>query len=105
MAYNSQLFRFEGSEFEYKLTNFICHESGRLHYGSAACMSHIFLYILINCHNIKISVYNFNKSFTLQNGVRGLMLDMHDYHGDIWLCRGPCTIFTAFVRDSLNFSD
>ncbi|KAL5053993.1 hypothetical protein RYX36_034675 [Vicia faba] len=33
---------------------------------------------------------------TLQNGVRGLMLDMHDYHGDIWLCRGPCTIFTAF---------
>ncbi|XP_058767307.1 uncharacterized protein LOC131640983 [Vicia villosa] len=32
----------------------------------------------------------------LHNGVRGLMLDMHDYHGDIWLCHGPCTIFTAF---------
>jgi len=41
--------------------------------------------------------------FLLQNGVRGIMLDMHDYYGDIWLCRGPCTIFTAFVRDPLIF--
>ncbi|XP_027191440.1 PI-PLC X domain-containing protein At5g67130-like isoform X2 [Cicer arietinum] len=32
----------------------------------------------------------------LHNGVRGLMLDMHDYKKDIWLCRGSCTKFTAF---------
>lgn len=44
------------------------------------------------------SVMNQEDSITdqLRNGVRGIMLDMHDYYGDIWLCRGPCTIFTAF---------
>ncbi|XWS41888.1 hypothetical protein CRYUN_Cryun17cG0121100 [Craigia yunnanensis] len=33
------------------------------------------------------------------NGVRGLMLDMYDFDGDIWLChsfRGQCFNFTAF---------
>ena len=36
----------------------------------------------------------------VQNGVRGLMLDMYDFGNDIWLChsfRGQCFNFTAFV--------
>jgi hypothetical protein len=36
----------------------------------------------------------------LQNGVRGLMLDMYDFGGDVWLCHsleGKCYNFTAFV--------
>ncbi|XP_058768408.1 PI-PLC X domain-containing protein At5g67130-like [Vicia villosa] len=41
----------------------------------------------------QLHVTNF---LSMENGVRGLMLDMHDYHGDIWLSRGPSTIFTAF---------
>ncbi|GMH14795.1 hypothetical protein Nepgr_016636 [Nepenthes gracilis] len=35
----------------------------------------------------------------LQNGVRGLMLDMYDFENDIWLCHsigGHCYNFTAF---------
>ncbi|XP_002984037.2 PI-PLC X domain-containing protein At5g67130 [Selaginella moellendorffii] len=35
----------------------------------------------------------------LQNGVRGLMLDMYDFMNDIWLChsfQGQCQNFTAF---------
>ncbi|KAG0486984.1 hypothetical protein HPP92_009079 [Vanilla planifolia] len=35
----------------------------------------------------------------LQNGVRGLMLDMYDFQNDIWLCHsfgGNCYNFTAF---------
>ncbi|XP_065872666.1 PI-PLC X domain-containing protein At5g67130-like [Euphorbia lathyris] len=35
----------------------------------------------------------------LQNGVRGLMLDMYDFENDIWLCHsfgGKCYNFTAF---------
>ncbi|XP_039117045.1 PI-PLC X domain-containing protein At5g67130-like [Dioscorea cayenensis subsp. rotundata] len=35
----------------------------------------------------------------LQNGVRGLMLDMYDFENDIWLCHsfgGTCYNFTAF---------
>ncbi|CAK9159452.1 unnamed protein product [Ilex paraguariensis] len=35
----------------------------------------------------------------VQNGVRGLMLDMYDFENDIWLChsfRGECYNFTAF---------
>ncbi|KAL9245799.1 hypothetical protein vseg_019407 [Gypsophila vaccaria] len=35
----------------------------------------------------------------LQNGVRGLMLDMYDFENDIWLCHsfgGKCLNFTAF---------
>ncbi|KAK9942066.1 hypothetical protein M0R45_007755 [Rubus argutus] len=35
----------------------------------------------------------------LNNGVRGLMLDMYDYLGDIWLCHsfgGNCYNYTAF---------
>lgn len=36
----------------------------------------------------------------LQNGVRGLMLDMYDFGNDVWLCHstgGQCYNFTAFV--------
>lgn len=36
----------------------------------------------------------------MQNGVRGLMLDMYDFNNDIWLCHsfgGKCYNFTAFV--------
>ena len=36
----------------------------------------------------------------VQNGVRGLMLDMYDFRNDIWLCHsygGICQNFTAFV--------
>lgn len=35
----------------------------------------------------------------LKNGVRGLMLDMYDFRGDVWLCHsfgGICYNFTAF---------
>ncbi|CAA6660575.1 unnamed protein product [Spirodela intermedia] len=35
----------------------------------------------------------------LNNGVRGLMLDMYDFEGDVWLCHsfgGNCYNFTAF---------
>ncbi|KAK4262304.1 hypothetical protein QN277_027883 [Acacia crassicarpa] len=35
----------------------------------------------------------------LQNGVRGLMLDMYDFQNDVWLChsaQGKCYNFTAF---------
>ncbi|RVW49787.1 PI-PLC X domain-containing protein [Vitis vinifera] len=37
--------------------------------------------------------------FPLQNGVRGLMLDMYDFDNDIWLCHsygGQCYNYTAF---------
>lgn len=37
---------------------------------------------------------------SLQNGVRGLMLDMYDFNNDIWLCHsfgGRCYNYTAFV--------
>jgi len=40
----------------------------------------------------------FMRYFSLQNGVRGLTLDMNDYKDDIWLCQGPCSKYTAFVR-------
>ncbi|GMP38323.1 hypothetical protein CsSME_00009612 [Camellia sinensis var. sinensis] len=36
----------------------------------------------------------------LNNGVRGLMLDMYDFENDIWLCHsygGNCYNYTAFV--------
>ncbi|EXC17321.1 hypothetical protein L484_027510 [Morus notabilis] len=33
---------------------------------------------------------------TSQNGVRGLMLDMHEFDDDIWLCHGKCDVATAF---------
>lgn len=41
----------------------------------------------------------------LQNGVRGLMLDMYDFRNDIWLChsfRGVCYDFTAFVSIGIH---
>ena len=43
----------------------------------------------------------------MQNGVRGLMLDMYDFRNDIWLCHsfaGICQNFTAFVSALLLFS-
>jgi len=36
----------------------------------------------------------------LQNGVRGLMLDMYDFENAVWLCHsygGNCYNYTAFV--------
>nr|XP_017256188.1 PREDICTED: PI-PLC X domain-containing protein At5g67130 isoform X2 [Daucus carota subsp. sativus] len=36
----------------------------------------------------------------LQNGVRGLMLDLYDFQDDVWLCHsfgGKCYNYTAFV--------
>ncbi|WCJ31188.1 PLC-like phosphodiesterases superfamily protein [Euphorbia peplus] len=49
----------------------------------------------------RLTLYNQEDSVTnqLRNGVRGLMLDMYDFEGDIWLChsfRGQCYNFTAF---------
>ncbi|XP_020581190.1 PI-PLC X domain-containing protein At5g67130 isoform X2 [Phalaenopsis equestris] len=49
----------------------------------------------------RITFYNQEDSVTnqLRNGVRGLMLDMYDFEGDIWLChsfQGQCYNFTAF---------
>lgn len=40
-----------------------------------------------------------NVTDQLNNGVRGLMLDMYDYENDVWLCHsfgGQCYDFTAF---------
>lgn len=40
-----------------------------------------------------------NVTSQLENGVRGLMLDMYDFENDIWLCHsfgGTCYNFTAF---------
>ncbi|KAK8673141.1 hypothetical protein V6N13_111494 [Hibiscus sabdariffa] len=49
----------------------------------------------------RLTFYNQEDTVTnqLMNGVRGLMLDMYDFNGDIWLChsfRGQCFNFTAF---------
>jgi hypothetical protein len=35
----------------------------------------------------------------VQRGVRGLMLDIYEFLGDLWLCHsiGTCFDFTAFV--------
>ncbi|XWS45248.1 hypothetical protein CRYUN_Cryun15aG0120000 [Craigia yunnanensis] len=49
----------------------------------------------------RLTFYNQEDTVTnqLRNGVRGLMLDMYDFDGDIWLChsfRGQCFNFTAF---------
>nr|GEW16244.1 PI-PLC X domain-containing protein At5g67130-like [Tanacetum cinerariifolium] len=42
----------------------------------------------------------------LENGVRGLMLDMYDFENDIWLCHsfhGKCFNYTAFVHVKNSF--
>ncbi|XP_039020540.1 PI-PLC X domain-containing protein At5g67130-like [Hibiscus syriacus] len=49
----------------------------------------------------RVTIYNQEDSVTNQlvNGVRGLMLDMYDFKGDIWLCHssgGLCFTHTAF---------
>lgn len=49
----------------------------------------------------RLTFYNQEDLVTnqLRNGARGLMLDMYDFNGDIWLChsfRGQCFNFTAF---------
>ncbi|XP_038723860.1 PI-PLC X domain-containing protein At5g67130 isoform X1 [Tripterygium wilfordii] len=49
----------------------------------------------------RLTFYNQEDSVTnqLNNGVRGLMLDLYDFADDIWLChsfRGQCFNFTAF---------
>ncbi|KAG0463069.1 hypothetical protein HPP92_021545 [Vanilla planifolia] len=51
--------------------------------------------------DIRVTFYNQEDTVTnqLRNGVRGLMLDMYDFEGDIWLChsfQGQCYNFTAF---------
>ncbi|KAH6558422.1 hypothetical protein KP509_1Z064900 [Ceratopteris richardii] len=50
----------------------------------------------------RVTFYNQEDSVTAQlnNGVRGLMLDMYDFLDDVWLChslKGVCYNFTAFV--------
>ncbi|XP_047983071.1 PI-PLC X domain-containing protein At5g67130-like [Salvia hispanica] len=52
--------------------------------------------------SIILSPQNQQDSITdqLNNGVRGLMLDMYDFENDIWLCHsfgGNCFNYTAFV--------
>ncbi|KAK9109244.1 hypothetical protein Sjap_017304 [Stephania japonica] len=49
----------------------------------------------------RVTFYNQEDTVTNQllNGVRGLMLDMYEFEGDVWLChslRGQCYNFTAF---------
>ncbi|EXC31740.1 PI-PLC X domain-containing protein [Morus notabilis] len=49
----------------------------------------------------RLTFYNQEDTVTnqLNNGVRGLMLDMYDFENDIWLChsfKGQCYNFTAF---------
>ncbi|KAJ0973284.1 hypothetical protein J5N97_021243 [Dioscorea zingiberensis] len=51
--------------------------------------------------NLILAPTNQQDSVTaqLQNGIRGLMLDMYDFENDIWLCHsfgGNCYNFTAF---------
>lgn len=51
--------------------------------------------------SVLLTVMNQQDSVTdqLNNGVRGLMLDMYDFNGDIWLCHsfgGRCFNYTAF---------
>ncbi|KAF3792722.1 PI-PLC X domain-containing protein [Nymphaea thermarum] len=50
---------------------------------------------------VRVSPFNQQDSITsqLQNGVRGLMLDMYDFRNDVWLCHsfgGNCFNFTAY---------
>ncbi|GLJ25903.1 hypothetical protein SUGI_0496620 [Cryptomeria japonica] len=50
----------------------------------------------------RFTFYNQDDSVTsqLNNGVRGLMLDMYDFENDIWLCHsfgGTCLNITAFM--------
>ncbi|GMI68818.1 hypothetical protein like AT5G67130 [Hibiscus trionum] len=49
----------------------------------------------------RVTFYNQDDTVTTQlmNGVRGLMLDMYDFKGDVWLCHSPggfCFSHTAF---------
>ncbi|MED6226782.1 hypothetical protein PIB30_107100, partial [Stylosanthes scabra] len=49
----------------------------------------------------RVTITNQEDNITqqLHNGVRGLMLDMYDFDGDVWLChssRGQCHDYTAF---------
>eukprot|EP01018_Ginkgo_biloba_P013669 Gb_31703 [translate_table: standard] len=49
----------------------------------------------------RVTFYNQEDTVTnqLNNGVRGLMLDMYEFMGDVWLCHsfgGQCYNFTAF---------
>ncbi|XP_020103329.1 PI-PLC X domain-containing protein At5g67130 isoform X2 [Ananas comosus] len=49
----------------------------------------------------RVTFYNQDDTVAnqLRNGVRGLMLDMYDFDGDVWLChsfQGQCYNFTAF---------
>lgn len=49
----------------------------------------------------RVTFYNQEDTVTnqLNNGARGLMLDMYDFMGDVWLCHsfgGQCYNFTAF---------
>ncbi|KQJ86917.1 PI-PLC X domain-containing protein At5g67130 [Brachypodium distachyon] len=49
----------------------------------------------------RVTFYNQEDTVTnqLRNGARGLMLDMYDFGGDVWLChslQGQCYNFTAF---------
>lgn len=51
--------------------------------------------------DVLLTTMNQQDSITeqLNNGVRGLMLDMYDFNNDIWLCHsfgGKCYNFTAF---------
>lgn len=61
------------------------------------------------CNGILISLLAeyFKILELLQNGVRGLMLDMYDFNNDIWLCHsfgGNCYNVTAFVSSSVYTS-
>ncbi|XP_059445436.1 PI-PLC X domain-containing protein At5g67130-like [Corylus avellana] len=48
--------------------------------------------------NIILTTTNQEDSITdqLNNGVRGIMLDMYEFNNTIWLCHGQCNSFTAF---------
>ncbi|CAN6459685.1 unnamed protein product [Victoria cruziana] len=58
----------------------------------------------------RVTFYNQEDSVTnqLMNGVRGLMLDLYDFGGDIWLCHsfgGQCYNFTAFKPAILTLKE
>ena len=69
---------------------------------SCICM-YRYTHIYINIH-IDDCVPVFDMC-SIQNGVRGLMLDMYDFENGVWLCHsfgGNCYNFTAFVRSYLG---
>jgi hypothetical protein len=51
----------------------------------------------------KYAQQNLNLEHMFEKGVRGFMIDVHDYNGDLYLCHGSC-LFTAWT-EKMSFPD